>query len=63
MKHLSTVAMIALLAGSVSLRSGRRTAAAVLNFARYDGSTLIDPIYADKQPGHLDGPEACSTPC
>jgi len=49
MKHLSTVAMIALLAGSVS-SAWAQDRGGIMNFARYDGSKLIDPIYADSNP-------------
>ena len=49
MKHLSTVAMIALLAGSVS-SAWAQERGGIMNFARYDGSKLIDPIYADRNP-------------
>ncbi|MEH7830009.1 ABC transporter substrate-binding protein [Gemmobacter denitrificans] len=49
MKLFSTVAMIALLAGSLST-AWAQDRGGVLNFARYDGSKLIDPIYADRNP-------------
>lgn len=49
MKYFSTVAMIALLAGSVS-PVWAQDRGGILNFARYDGSKLIDPIYADRNP-------------
>lgn len=49
MKYFSTVAMIALLAGSAST-AWAQDRGGVLNFARYDGSKLIDPIYADRNP-------------
>lgn len=49
MKHLSTVAIIALLTGSVST-AWAQDRGGILNFARYDGSKLIDPIYADRNP-------------
>lgn len=49
MKLFSTVAMIALLAGSAST-AWAQDRGGILNFARYDGSKLIDPIYADRNP-------------
>lgn len=49
MKYLSTVAMLALLAGQAT-SAWAQDRGGVLNFARYDGSKLIDPIYADRNP-------------
>ena len=46
----STIAGVVALAAVLAAPSTAQERGGTLNFARYDGSTLIDPIYADRNP-------------
>ena len=45
-----TTALAALFAAGTALPGIAQERGGTLNFARYDGSNLIDPIYADRNP-------------